>query len=184
MYIALSGPSGVAKTTVAIRSSIELGITFCPSIVRTVLVETGVKNVIDSDDVEKMQMILHHTKHLIEQNYRKIGCDYITDRSHLDVLAYTLIFCSQNPTSSWWIEDCTDLALKYAHSYDFTFLFEPNPNMDKDDARIHNYSHQLAVYAILRGLYQHYCIPHTIIPLNTSIDQKVNIIIKMVKKGK
>ncbi|MBI4181716.1 MAG: AAA family ATPase [Candidatus Aenigmarchaeota archaeon] len=153
MKIAVSGASGIGKTTIAIRLAAYWGCAYIPDTIDLVLREHGYQYWPQCDSEEEEREIR------LESLERKIGLEsaaasFVSDKGAVDHLAYWLIHCSAGAT-----EDENVSVLNSVRDHVVTYsrvvipVFGVYP-FEESPRRFSHPLHRLRVHALVKGLYE------------------------------
>ena len=155
MSIGLCGASGTGKTTLALTYSKYAKVEYLPSLAREVYKALGLNPSADYTFATRLKIqraILETT----EVQYRKSSKNFISDRTPLDFLAYTLadigrttLGDAERTEFQSYYRDCFDLTNKYFHA---VVLVQPSFEIVNDGIRPACSAYAEHINSLLLGL--------------------------------
>jgi len=153
--IGLIGASGVGKTTLAKKFAKKSGFVYVESSVRGVFESMGLDPKVDYDFDTRLKIqigILEASK----ASYQEIGSSFISDRTPLDLLAYTIADVGRenlNEQQSLALLDYVDECFHATNTYfSAVILVQPGIPMSSDGIRPTNLAYMEHIAIILMGL--------------------------------
>lgn len=146
--LAFTGASGTGKSTLAEAMAAKLGLPICPVGSRSVSKEMGFESPYDVDDAGKraeFQQLLFAKKIAWERNQ---ATGFVTDRTHLDNLAYTFMHSASTA------ESMRDAVICAMSVYTHVVLCKMSAfhNTGDDAARVHDVDYHRDYEDYLIGL--------------------------------
>lgn len=177
MRIAFCGASGTGKTTIAKVVSQRLNLPLNPVGSRSVASEMGYESPYDVDAFGRRSEFQHKLfKFKKEWEYKNKS--FVTDRTHIDNLAYSIVHDCVGTVTPEFIEDVLRNSLNYTHI--FLFPVSSFLKTEQDKSRLHDINYHLVYEWILKMILDQTGIQYKILE-EIYIDKRVEEILKCVK---
>lgn len=183
--IGLTGSSGCGKTTLAKKLSSELGIQFVPSMVREGHRLCGMSSAPHYNFSKRMQ-VQNKILDLAEQSYKDAERGFVSDRTPLDMLAYTMADVGRtnlSPQHSNMFFDYIQRCFEVANMHFGTIVVvQPGIQMVNDGGRPTCGAYAEHINSIIMGLVTDQrmgCVKYFINRDIVDLEKRMNVVIKI-----
>lgn len=173
MRVGLCGSGSTGKTTIAVALAEHLGITYVPSVARSVMVdEWGLESELDGAKLpEHERYQLQHMMFVRRLEVERKVAEFVADRTTIDHVAYCLMHC----WSSMSAEEIADMLEKtrVAMSQLDVVFFVPSTNVPKRDDEFRNGTGSMreVVDVMIRGLLDRIDVRYIVVPPGSKAEQ-------------
>lgn len=150
LRIAFTGASGTGKTTTALLLSSDIGLPINPVGSRSVAASMNLSSPYDADAFG-LRAEFQKKLFLDKTNWEKENESFITDRTHLDNLVYSIMHDCVKTVGVEYIEQTVLLTKQYTHIV--FFPLDVFIKTDSDTARLNNIEYQKTYEYLLKMFY-------------------------------